>query len=157
MEKMKINYIDIAGTKYPMSFSLAAAKAFKNKFGSLKGMFDAMNEADDIFDQLDAIIYVLATLIMQGCEYMNLFCKNIPHEDGTCFDGERYVPMPIELIEVAVGINNMGDVSNAIIEAINGSSKNEIEVETEESSDEKNVEVPAVEIITSGSTVGEEN
>ena len=155
MENQRISYIEIAGVKYPMAFSLAAAKVFKNKYGSLGGMFEKMKKSDDAFDTLDEIVFITETLIKQGCAYLNLFFKDVPAEKGTCFNGERYIPLERETLEVAVGVMNLGAIVDAIMETFGISSANEIELE--ESGDEKNALTPEAEIATSGSIFGVED
>lgn len=152
----RINYVGIAGTKYPLTFSLGAAKHISRKFGNLESMFAKLQETEDTFEQLDAVIFVLETLIKQGCAYLNAFEKDLPHKtEGTCFNGERYVPISGELIEVGIDVFNTKEIVEAISKTINRSSSTTVEVES--TGEGKNEMNPAEVTETSGSICGVED
>lgn len=130
----RITYVEIAGSKYPLSFSLGASKAFAKKFGSIDKMGEVMRGAGDgvNMETLDAITYIMATLIHQGVAYMNLFCKDLPPEKGVRTEDGKYVALTEEELDVAVDLNNAGDLIAAITGAMNTSGKTELEVQPTE-------------------------
>ena len=97
----RITYVEIAGSKYPLSFSLGASKAFAKKFGSIDKMGEVMRGAGDgvSMETLDAITYIMAVLIQQGVAYMNLFCKDLPPEKGARIENEKYVALTEEEVQ----------------------------------------------------------
>lgn len=156
MENNRINFVDIAGTKYPLTFSLGAAKAISRKYGSLEKMFEKLQNAEDTFEQLDAVIFVLETLIRQGCAYLNKFEKNVPvHEEGTSFNGEKFEPVTAEELEVGINIFDMSGIVEAISTAIRGSSDTTVEVES--NGEGKNETSPIDMTVISGSMYGVED
>lgn len=130
----RITYVEIAGSKYPLSFSLGASKAFAKKFGSIDKMGEVMRGAGDgvNMETLDAITYIMATLIHQGVAYMNLFCKDLPPEKDVRIEDGKYVALTEEELDVAVDLNNAGDLIAAITGAMNTSGKTELEVQPKE-------------------------
>ena len=130
----RITYVEIAGSKYPLSFSLGASKAFAKKFGSIDGMGEKLQGVGDGVDveALDTITYIVATLIQQGVAYMNMFCADIPPEKGVRYENGKYVALTEEELDVAVDLNNAGELVSAITGAMNASGKTELNVETKE-------------------------
>ena len=130
----RITYVEIAGSKYPLSFSLGASKAFAKKFGSIDKMGEVMRSAGDgvNMETLDAITYIMAVLIQQGVAYMNLFCKDLPPEKGVRIEDGKHVALTEEELDVAVDLNNAGDLIAAITGAMNTSGKTELEVQSKE-------------------------
>lgn len=135
----RITFVEIAGKKYPLSFSLGASKAMAAKFGSLDKMSDYISASDGTVtaDTLDAISYILAVLIAQGVAYKNTFEKDLPPEAGARYEDGKYIKLSQEEIEVAVDIGNAGELMSAINQSMASSGEREIEAET------KNVEAPA--------------
>ena len=127
----RITYIEIAGKSYPMSFSLAASKKIVEKFGSAEKMKSAMDKANDV-KKIDLIVEMLALLTSQGCAYKNYFEKDVPApENAPIIDG-KWTPLPADVIEIALGVMDMKDVSEKIKECMDIGSKKEVEAKPEE-------------------------
>lgn len=122
-------YIDIAGKKYPMRFSLGVSKALSEKFGSLDLMMEAMQNKNQN-ETLNAIIWVIEAMIKQGCAYKNLFEADMPTpEDAPVKDG-KYTPLTTEQLEIGIDFADLIEIKNNIFRTITGGSG--VEVETKE-------------------------
>ena len=131
---MKQNiYINVGPYVYPMRFSLGASKAIAEKFGSLKEMWEAMKDGASE-GGTEAIIWILETLIRQGCAYKKLFEPNIPYPEGARYNETGYI-LPTEE-EMLVGVDMNGDVVEKIMEVISGHSKAETKIK-EKGQDDK--------------------
>ena len=121
--------IQIAGKEYPMSFSLAAAKKITGRFGSIK---DAKKKAaGDSEKNIEDLIQILEVLISQGCAYKNYFEKDIPApEDAPIVDG-KWTALPKEAMEIAIGIYDINDMADKIMECIGTGSNKEVEAKPE--------------------------
>ena len=132
-----MTYMEIAGKRYPMRFSLAAMRAVTEKYGSVDKMGDIMSGGNDV-NTLDALAWIAGVLIRQGCEYKNIFEtaaspeKDMPVEDG------KYVPLSDEALAVALDVKDIGELSEKILEAMRVGQKKEINTET--SGNRKNAE-----------------
>lgn len=126
----KITYIKIAGKNYPMSFSLGASKKITEKYGSTKKMNELLSGGDD-FKKIDMVTDLLSLLISQGCAYKNYFEKDIPtSDDDPVIDG-KWTPLAREVIEIAVGIEDVEEITAKIEECIGAGSKKEVELRSE--------------------------
>ena len=122
----RITYVKIAGKSYPMSFSLGASKKIIEKYGSAQKMQTAMKKSDDV-EKLSIVTDMLALLIAQGCAYKNYFEKDIPvPDDAPIIDG-KWTPLPAEVIEIALGVMDVAEVTQKIEECISIGSKKEVE------------------------------
>ncbi len=139
MERM--TYMEIGGKKYPLSFSLAATKAISKKFGSVKKMGEKISNIEDVNEEtVDAIAYILAVLVAQGCAYKNVFEKDIPAYEGAPVDGEgKYIPLNQEEIEIGINMTNIGEMARTIMGTFTKSGETEIETEVPAG---KNAEAP---------------
>lgn len=112
----RIVEIEIAGKKYPLSFSLGAAKKIANKYGSLEKAFNKMTTAKETTSEmLESLVFILSVLIKQGCDYMRIF------------EGAEIKPISEEEIENVISISDIERIANAVIAAMNSSQKKEIE------------------------------
>ena len=122
-----LTYIKIAGKNYPMSFSLGASKKLIEKFGGVEKIQSELSKPGKDLEKLDLIMYVLSLLISQGCAYKNHFEKDMPvPEDSPVIDG-KWVPIPQEVLEIAVQMQDMEELTEKISACIARSNKKEVE------------------------------
>ena len=123
----RLTYIKIAGKNYPMSFSLGASKKLIEKFGGVERIQAELSKPGKELKKLDLIMYVLSLLISQGCAYKNHFEKDMPvPEDSPVIDG-KWVPIPQEVLEIAVQMQDMEELTEKISACIARSNKKEVE------------------------------
>ena len=123
----KITYIKIAGRSYPMSFSLGASKKIIQRYGSSQKMNAALQEEGDESKKIDMVVWILSLLIAQGCAYKNYFEADIPApEDAPIIDG-KWVPVDQNVLEYAIDIAEIEEVTKKIEECISGGSKKNVE------------------------------
>lgn len=124
----KITYIKIAGRNYPMSFSLGASKKIMQRYGSAKKMSASLSSETDDTKKIDMVVWILSLLISQGCAYKNYFEKDVPApEDAPIIDG-KWVPVDQNVLEYAIDIAEIEEVTKKIEECISGGSKKNVEV-----------------------------
>lgn len=119
----RISDIEILGTRYPLNFSVKAAKAVDEKFGSLdkvSGIFGW----EDISTTLYNVHWLLKLLLEQGAAYKKLV------------EGEAIEPPSEEVLGVLIGPGDIPRVQAIILESIGLSIQPTVEVEI----DEKNAE-----------------
>lgn len=123
----RLTYVKIAGKNYPMSFSLGASKKLIEKFGGVERIQAELSKPGKDLEKLDLVIYVLSLLISQGCAYKNYFEKDMPvPEDSPVIDG-KWTPIPQEVLEIAVQMQDMGELTEKISACISRSNKKEVE------------------------------
>ena len=119
----RLTYIKIAGKNYPMSFSLGASKKLIEKFGGVEKIQSELSKPGKDLEKLDLIMYVLSLLISQGCAYKNYFEKDMPvPEDSPVIDG-KWVPIPQEVLEIAIQMQDMEELTGKISACIARSNK----------------------------------
>lgn len=126
----RITFVTIAGKNYPMSFSLGASKKIIEKYGGAEKMKTALEKAKDA-QKIDMITELLELLIAQGCAYKNYFEKDIPVPDNSPVVDGKWAPLPREALEIAVGVYDVKELSDKILECVGNGSKKEIELKTE--------------------------
>lgn len=136
-------YIKIAGKEYPMSFSLMASKQIAKKYGSVDKGLEKMMQMNLMDGGMDVCIDMLEILICQGCAYKNYFEKDMPaKETDPVIDG-KWVPLPREAIEIAMGIADVSMICDKLLECIYGGQAQEI-VASESEESRKNAEAGQV-------------
>lgn len=126
----RITFVTIAGKNYPMSFSLGASKKIIEKYGGAEKMKNSLKKAKDA-QKIDMVTEMLELLIAQGCAYKNYFEKDIPvPENSPVVDG-KWTPIPREALEIAVGVYDVEELSNKILECVGKGSKKEVETISE--------------------------
>ena len=126
----RITFVTIAGKNYPMSFSLGASKKIIEKYGGAEKMKTALEKAKDA-QKIDMITELLELLIAQGCAYKNYFEKDIPAPDNSPVVDGKWAPLPREALEIAMGVYDVKELSDKILECVGNGSKKEIELKTE--------------------------
>ena len=109
---MKVAYIELAGKKHPLCFSLTAANALDKAFGSLESMSDRILSSN-VGQQLEAINTVLEILLKAGRIYASASGMEIP-DPLPC--------SPADLIDVTDG-----EAVRSIFSAISGDTEREVE------------------------------
>lgn len=143
----RITYLDFVGKKYPMSFSLGAAKKIAGKYGGIEKVAEKLGDgaSEEAFEM---ITFLLELLISQGCAYMNYFEKDTPSYEGAPVDESgRFVPLTKEALEIGIDIMSDGnEIVNVILMTMSGSQKKEVNVkpiENEEKNDEATQDIQA--------------
>ena len=128
----RCTYIEIVGKKYPMSFSLGATKKIVMKYGSIERLKEKMEKENDDTQKIDMIFFLLELLIAQGCAYKNYFEKDIPAPDDAPIVDGKWTPLPREVLEFALEIEDAEKIAEKILECIDHGSKKEVEAKVEE-------------------------
>lgn len=128
----RLSYIEIAGRQYPLSFSLGATKAISKRFGSTEKMVKVLKGIKDVDEKtIDDLVFIIEVLIRNGCEYMNIFCKNEPIPEKAAVEDGKYIPLTAHEIEIGILLTDSGRLIGAISGCMNISQKTEIEAETD--------------------------
>ena len=127
----KTVYIEVAGKEYPMRFSIAAAKAISEEFGSLDKLSEALSGAGEA-DTLDNVLWVVALLIQQGCAYKNLFEKDQPVPETAPVEKGKYVPLDKEQLEVGLDILSLAGMQDKIYQTVGAGQQQTVETQTDE-------------------------
>lgn len=119
----RIIEIEIAGTSYPLNFSVKAAKELTKRYGALDKIGEALSikKTDELFDEL---MYLLALLQNQGADYANIM------------EGKEIRKFSPEQLEVIMGTVDCVALQDRLMEAMAAGMKPT--VETEDTSEEKN-------------------
>lgn len=125
-----ISYLEIAGKRYPMSFSLGAQKAIVARYGGMECLGDLRSRGLDEQD-MDMLIWMTELLIAQGCAYKNYFEKDIPAPKDAPVDADgKWIPLPAEAIEVGITeLRGLAVLVKSILQCIGISKKQEVEAE----------------------------
>lgn len=127
----KTVYIEVAGKEYPMRFSIAAAKAISEKFGSLDNLSEALSGAGEA-ETLDNVLWVVALLIQQGCAYKNLFEKDQPVPENAPVEKGKYVALDKEQLEVGLDILSLAGMQDKIYQTVSAGQQQTVETQTDE-------------------------
>ena len=117
----RISYIDIAGKKCPMNFSLGAVTEVSQRYGGLEEMQAAFSGIDKkpMHEALADLLWILSVLLKYGAKYAEL--------TGTG-DGQAY---SAEDLAVLFGVEDAGTLSQALTAAMNLGATTTLEVEDE--------------------------
>ena len=126
----RITYVKIAGKEYPMSFSLGATKKIIEKYGSVSKMQSELKKTSEV-DKIGMISELLSLLIYQGCAYKNYFEKDIPAPENAPIVDGKWTPLPTDVIDIALGVMDIEEVSKKIEECMSSGSNKEVEIRTE--------------------------
>lgn len=126
----RIVNVMIAGKSYPMSFSLGASKKIIEKYGSAEKMKSSLDKAKDT-QKIDMVTELLELLIAQGCAYKNYFEKDMPAPENAPIIEGKWTPITKDVLEIAVGVYDVEELSEKITECIGKGSKKEVETKSE--------------------------
>lgn len=74
---MKVGYIELAGEKHPLCFSLSATEEICEQFGDLSGMAKAL-DSEELVPRIHAIDSVLTILMKAGRNYCDVMGQELP-------------------------------------------------------------------------------
>jgi len=112
----RITEIEIAGRKYPLNFSIRAAKEVAKKYGDISNVGDAFTDKP-MDEMMDEATWILALLIDQGAAYKRVV------------DGEDIKAPTQEELEVIMGVADFANLKDTLMGAMMAGMKREIEVE----------------------------
>lgn len=122
----KITYIDIAGKRYPMSFSLGASKKIAGMKGGTKNLMEFLNKDGNDDKKIDIFLEILEVLIAQGCAYKNYFEKNIPKPNNAPVKNGSWVPLTIDELQTVIEPSEIERIGYKIKECIEKSQKKDV-------------------------------
>lgn len=111
----RIAEIEIAGKKYPLNFSMKAARQFVQRYGSVEDVWRKLGDMDQV-EKMAELNWILALMIEQGCAYRKLA------------DGEDITPPTENELEILMGFADFAASSEKIQEAIVAGITPEIEL-----------------------------
>lgn len=124
---MKIEFYEIEGVKYPLSFSLAASEQLFKRYKNINKTFSLLKSKDYPTDKKMAIVCdILASLIYSGCQYYNAFHK-APYENAP-FENGRFYYITAEQLKVSI-VPNEASLKEIAVKAqrcIESSNKKEL-------------------------------
>lgn len=138
MEKRTV-YIEIGGKEYPLRFSIGASKAIAEKFGSFEEMTEKI-KSDGNAEAIEAIVWIMALLVEQGCAYKNLFESDVPKPDNAPVKDGKYIPITKEYLEIGMDLSDMAEIKTKIFEALSGGKKRDIKSKVKDDGSPKNAE-----------------
>ena len=106
---MKTGMMEVAGTKYPLSFSARVIVACNERYGSIDNIDSALeNEAGDIGKVLTECFWLLAEMSRAGSAYQKLMGNDAPE------------PLTEDFLLDAVGADDIAELKFNIFSAITG-------------------------------------
>lgn len=124
---MKTGMMEVAGTKYPLSFSARVIVECNKRYGSIDNIGSALeSEAEDIGKVLIECFWLLSEMSRAGSAYQKLMGNDAPE------------PLTEDFLLDAVGADDIAELKFNIFATITGDMKRE--VETEEDKAEKEAE-----------------
>lgn len=114
----RISEIEIAGKQYPLNFSTRAAKEIAQRYDGLENIEGAFS-GKSVDVMMDEVIWLLSLLIAQGVAYRRIV------------DGEEIKGITAEELEIVLGVADMGDLKDKIMDAMLGGMKREVEVDVD--------------------------
>lgn len=117
----RISYIDIAGKKCPMNFSLGAVTEVSQRYGGLEEMQAAFAEIDKkpMHEALADLLWLLSVLLKYGAKYAELTGAG----DSKAYSAED--------LAVLFGAEDAGALSQALTAAMSMGAATTLEVEDE--------------------------
>jgi len=112
----RITEIEIAGRKYPLNFSVKAAKEVAKRYGDITNIDKAFDNKT-LDEMMDEATWILALLIEQGVAYKKVM------------DGEDIKALTKEELEVVMGVVDFTDIKETLLSAMTAGMKREVEVE----------------------------
>lgn len=112
----RITEIEIAGRKYPLNFSIRAAKEVAKKYGDISNVGDAFTDKP-MDEMMDEATWILTLLIDQGAAYKRVV------------NGEDIKAPTQEELEVIMGVADFANIKDTLMGAMMAGMKREIEVE----------------------------
>lgn len=114
----RISEINIAGTTYPLNFSVKAAKEFSERYGGLENV-DKVFSDKSVDEMMSETIWLLSVLIGQGVAYKRIV------------EGEEIKGITADELEIVLGVSDLPDLKDQIMDAMLNGMDREVEVEPE--------------------------
>ena len=131
----RINYIEICGKLYPLSFSLMAQKTLAAKHGSIEELQEKITNLDEA--GIDALVDFIEILVKQGCAYKNMFERDCIIPDGAAVVNGEWMPPEREEIMVGIQFGDLTKIIKEITGTIMKSSEREVVAEIKEEKNAK--------------------
>lgn len=112
----RLIYKEIAGTEYPLNFSVKAAKIVSDKYGEVSEIMTVLNEKNTA-DAMMELTWLLSVLIEQGVSYKKLA------------ENEEVKGITEEELQVLMSGTDFIGLNELIMEAIMSGMTREVEVE----------------------------
>ncbi len=112
----RITEIEIACKKYPLNFSVKAAKEVSKRYGGIENVTDAFS-GGKVDEMMNEATWILAILIEQGAAYKKII------------DGEDIKAPTQDELEVIMGVADFANIQEALMGAMTSGMEREIEVE----------------------------
>ena len=119
----RITEIEIAGKKYPLNFSVKAAKEVAKRYGDIANIDKAFN-SKTMDEMMGEANWILALLIEQGVAYKKIV------------EGEDVKGLKEDELEIVMGVVDFADLKDTLLGAMTAGMEREVEVEP----DTKNAE-----------------
>lgn len=112
----RITEIEIAGSKYPLNFSVKAAKEISARYGGLENVDKAFT-GRPVDEVMSEVVWLLSVLIGQGVAYKRIV------------EGEDIKGIGAEELEVVLGVADLSALKDKIMGAMLSGIEREVEVE----------------------------
>ena len=112
----RITEIEIAGKKYPLNFSVKAAKEVSKRYGGIENVTDAFS-GGAVDEMMDEATWILAVLMEQGSAYKKII------------DGEDIEAPTQDELEIIMGVADFTNIQDVLMGAMTSGMEREIEVE----------------------------
>ncbi len=104
---MRNGTITLAGKEYPLRFSLRVLNACKERYGTLDGIFQALQGAADGMDAIEECLWLLENMLDAGWRYDRINGKN---------------PTQPPDMDMLLDVLDLSEVQAALVTAIAGDS-----------------------------------
>lgn len=111
----RITELEIAGRKYPLNFSIKAAKEVSKRYGDISNVGDAFSDKP-LDEMMSEASWLLALLIDQGVAYKKVM------------DGEEIKALTAEELEVVLGVTDFAGLKDTLLGAMTAGMTREVEV-----------------------------
>lgn len=112
----RITEIEIAGKKYPLNFSVKAAKEVSKRYGDIENVSDAFTDKE-MSEMMDEATWILALLIEQGVAYKKIV------------EGEELTAPTKDELEIIMGVADFADLKDTLLGSMMAGMEREVEVE----------------------------
>lgn len=111
---MRNGTITLAGKEYPLHFSLRVLNACKERYGTLDGIFQALQGAADGMDVIEECLWLLENMLDAGWRYDRINGKN---------------PTQPPDMDMLLDVLDLAEVQAALVTAIAGDSVRTVEAD----------------------------
>jgi hypothetical protein len=116
----RLSEINIAGTTYPLNFSVKAAKEISERYGGLENVDKAFT-GKSVDEMMNEVIWLLSVLIGQGVAYKRIV------------EGEEIKSITTDELEIVLGVADLSDLKDQIMGAMLNGMDREVEVDAKNS------------------------